>query len=56
MLGLCLHNSYFFFQGKFCEQAEGAAMGSPVSPIVTNLYMEYFEQKALSMAKPVDYG
>ena len=23
-------------------------MGSPVSPIVTNLYMEYFEKKALS--------
>ena len=23
-------------------------MGSPVSPIVANLYMEYFEQKALS--------
>ena len=25
-------------------------MGSPVSPIVANLYMEYFEQKALSTA------
>ena len=27
-------------------------MGSPVSPIVANLYMEYFEQKALSTASP----
>ena len=27
---------------------EGAAIGSPVSSIVANLYMEYFEQKALS--------
>ena len=25
-------------------------MGSPVSPMVANLYMEYFEQKALSIA------
>ena len=25
-------------------------MGSPVSPIVANLYMEYFEQKALTTA------
>ena len=25
-------------------------MGSPVSPIIANLYMEYFEQKALSTA------
>ena len=27
-------------------------MGSPVSPIVANLYMEYFEQKALTTATP----
>ena len=31
-------------------RVEGAAMGSPVSPIVANLYMEYLEQKALSTA------
>ena len=33
----------FSFQDQFCEQVKGAAMGSPVSPIVANLYMEYFE-------------
>ena len=32
------------------NRVEGAAMGSPVSPIVANLYMEYLEQKALSTA------
>ena len=40
----------FSFQGQFYEQVEGAAMGSPVSPIVANLYMEYLEQKVLSTA------
>ena len=35
-------------EGQFFEQVEGAAMGSPVSPIVANLYMEYLEQKSLS--------
>ena len=45
-----LKNTYFSFQGQFYEQIEGAAMGSPVSPIVANLYMEYFGQKALSTA------
>ena len=40
----------FSFQDQFYEQVEGAAMGSPVSPIVANLYMEYLEQKALSTA------
>ena len=39
------------------NQVEGAAMGSPVSPIVANLYMEYLEQKALSTAPhPPSYG
>ena len=42
--------TYFSFQDQFYEQVEDAAMGSPVSPIVANLYMEYLEQKALSTA------
>ena len=33
LLRFCLHNTYFSFQGQFCEQVEGAALGSPVSPI-----------------------
>ena len=50
LLEFCLKNAYFSFQGQFFEQVEGAAMGSPVSPIVANLYMECLEQKALSTA------
>ena len=50
LLGFCLHNIYFSFQGQFHEQVEGAAMESPVSPIVANLDMEHFERKVLSPA------
>ena len=50
LLEFCLKNTYFSFQDQFYEQVEGAAMGSPVSPIVANVYMEYLEQKALSTA------
>ena len=50
LLDFCLHNSYLSFQGQFCEQVEGATMGSPVSPIVASLYMKYFKQKALNNA------
>ena len=50
LLEFCLKNTYFSFQGQFYEQVEGAAMGSPITPIVANLYMEYLEQKALSTA------
>ena len=48
----CLKTTYFSFQDHFFEQVEGAAMGSPVSPIVANLYMEDLEQKALSTTTP----
>ena len=50
MLEFCLKNAYFIFQDRFYEQIEGAAMGSPISPIIANLYMEAFETKAISTA------
>ena len=48
LLTLCLKTTYFIYKGEFYIQKEGAAMGSPVSPIVANLYMEDFEEKAIS--------
>jgi hypothetical protein len=48
LLEACLTTTYFTFQGQFYQQTEGAAMGSPVSPIVANLFMEDFEEKALA--------
>ena len=50
LLSLCLKGTYFVFQGQYYEQLEGAAMGSPVSPIIANLYMEHFETNALASA------
>ena len=41
-------NKYFLFHGRYNEQLEGAAMDSPISPIMANLYMEDFEINALS--------
>ena len=45
---LCLRGMYFQFGEVFYEQVDGAAMGSPLSPIMANLYMEAFENKALA--------
>ena len=50
LLDFCLHNTNFTFQGVFYQQTKGAAMGSPVSPIVANIFMEAFESRALSTA------
>ena len=49
-LEFCLCNTYFLFQGQFYEQTQGAAMGSPMSPVVANLYMEFFDDRALTSA------
>ena len=54
MLRMCLKSTYFCYDGDYYEQKEGAAMGSPVSAIVANLYMEFFEKLAIetSPVKP----
>ena len=48
VLEFCLKNTYFIFKGTYCEQLEGAAMGSPIRPIVANVYMEDFETQTLN--------
>ena len=50
LLQVCLKSTYFSYNGEFYEQREGAAMGSPVSAVVANLYMEFFEELALELA------
>ena len=50
LLEQCLKCTSFVFQGRHYQQIHGAAMGSPVSPIVCNLYMEAFEQRTLATA------
>ena len=51
LLEFCLKTTYFQFQGRFFEQLQGAAMWSPISPIVANLFMEDFETKAINTAQ-----
>ena len=50
LLEFCLCNTYFLFQGKHFEQTQWAATGSPVSPVLANIYMESSEDRALSSA------
>ena len=54
LLRICLTSTYFMWNDEYYEQTDGAAMGNPLSPIVANIYMEYFEEMALqtTMVKP----
>jgi len=50
LLEFVLTTTYFKFDGQLYQQKFGTAMGSPVSPIVANLYMEDLEQRAIATA------
>ena len=41
------------FQDKFFKQLHDATMGSPCSPVVANIYMEYFKDLALGPELPI---
>ena len=45
--------TYFSFRGQLFKQKLGTAMGSPVSPILANFFMEWLEQQAIATA-PID--
>ena len=55
LLTLCTKNSYFSFNEKLYKQTEGFAMGDPLSALMSNLFMEDLEQKAISTA-PAECG
>jgi hypothetical protein len=53
VLGLFRHvltTSYVTFNGQFYRQRDGVAMGSPLSPVIANFYMEDYEKATLESA------
>ena len=48
LLNFVLRSTYFQFNKLIYEQLEGTAMGSPVSAVIGNLYMESFRQQAIT--------
>ena len=53
LLKFVLTTTYFTFRGQIYRQIFGAAMGSPVSAIVANLFMEWLEKETIAIA-PMD--
>ncbi len=54
-LEVYLMSTYFRYNGNCYEQVDGAAIFTPVSAVVANLYMEFFEEVDLNSTpvKPV---
>ena len=52
MLGLCLKNTDLLLKTKYYEQVQGTAMGSPISPVMANLFTEDFEVRPSTPSTP----
>lgn len=51
LLDICLKTTYFQFEDTFYQQKEGMAMGNSLSPVVSNIFMEHFEEIAIDTAE-----
>lgn len=40
LLQNCLDGNFFLYQGKYYLQLDGVAMGSPLAPVLANIWME----------------
>ncbi|XP_072395107.1 uncharacterized protein [Diabrotica undecimpunctata] len=47
----CLNNTYFIYKDQRYKQVEGAPMGSPLSPVIANLFMQEIEIRAITTAE-----
>ena len=45
-----LTTTYFTCKGNIYQQKKGVAMGSPLSPVAVNLFMEWLEEEAINTA------
>ena len=50
LLNFVLRSTYFQYNGSIYEQKDGAAMGSPVSAVIANVFMEDFEERVIASA------
>ena len=47
LLELCTKKMHFSFNKKIYKQTNGVAMGSPLGPVLANIFMVHFEQKMI---------
>ena len=51
LLQFATKKSHFLFDGQFYDQIDGVAMGSPLGPVLANIFMCHFEEKWLTKSR-----
>ena len=52
LLGVCVKDNLFVFNGDLYKQTDGLSMGSPLSPTFANIFLCFHEQKWLENCPP----
>ena len=50
LLDYVMSTTYFQFDGQYYQQVHGALMGSPVSVVVSDMFMEHLKEEAMDTA------
>ena len=51
LLEMCILNVQFLFNEKYYFQIEGVAMGSPLGPVLANIFIGYIETRSFDLIK-----
>ena len=51
LLNITTKNQLFQFEGSLCEQSDGVAMGSPLGPLMANVFMFSIEHQLQDQGK-----
>ena len=51
LLQFATKKSHFLFDGQYYDQIDGVAMGSPLGPVLANIFMCHFEEKWLMKSR-----
>ena len=51
LLIICTQESHFKFNGKYYDQKDGVSMGSPLGPLMANIFIANFENKHMTSLK-----
>ena len=43
LLNIACRENHFMFNGEMYDQVDGVAMGSPLGPVLANIFMSHFE-------------
>ena len=47
--------THYLFKGKFYDQIDEVTMGSPLAPVLPNLFMSYYENEWLELVSAIFY-